>query len=844
MKVLSLAATGFLLACSSAPAYYHFIHYTNRSAPFIAAPEKFDLNALPNKTVSFLVSDLGPAQFAGSDSFPSVLAQIRQAAEAWNSVETSDLRVAFGGLFTAGTTQATPAGEVVFEELPPGVLGYGGPAARLDAVNRETGPFVPIAKAIIRLNRDLTVRPGPSFSEGFFLTVVHEMGHALGLQHTMTSSVMSTDVTRATTRTKPLDTDDIAAISLLYPTRSFAATTGTIAGRVNSEGLGLHLASVVALRTGYGAVSTLTAPDGSYRLEGLIPGQYLLYVQALPPARQPGLGPADIVLPLDPDGQPVQASQPFETVFFPGTRDPQQAFPIPVTAGATTADIGFSVAPRDAVAVQRVSTFSFLDQVTIRPAFLNANSGTGLLVASGVGLVQNGAPAPGLGVRVLGGAAVVRPGGVRPYQFAPSFLAVDLEFGLFGSGPSHLLFSLAQDLYVHPSGLHVVRRPPPAIASVTPSLSPNGARTVVLTGTGLDSDSTVYFDSLPATILSRNEAAERIVVAPPPGVPGQRAAITVFNPDGQNSAFVQPLESAPSYTYEDGAAPFATIAPAALPAGAESMIEITGANMAFIAGRTLLGFGSSDVTVQRLWVISPTRAIANVRVSPNATPGSVNLTVINGFQVFSQAFGFQIQPADPRAPVLNSQLAAADGQGIYAGTQVLLSGANLLNESGRAPAITVNGRPAGISAAAPSQIAFQIPPGLPSGPVILRLTYGDVSYAVVLALQPAPLLISAVSNAGGAVGGLRPTRAGERLDIMVGGLSESEAAAFTGMRVTIGGAEHTVASVVPTPGQPFTYQVRIQLEPVLPFGSAIPLIVRLDGRLSLPFVIPVAGAAA
>ena len=89
------------LAAPQAGAYYHFIHYL----PSGNAPEKFDLTALPAKTVTFLVSGNGPATYSSTDTFNSVLGQIQQAAAAWNGVSTSDLRVAFGGLENGATLQ-------------------------------------------------------------------------------------------------------------------------------------------------------------------------------------------------------------------------------------------------------------------------------------------------------------------------------------------------------------------------------------------------------------------------------------------------------------------------------------------------------------------------------------------------------------------------------------------------------------------------------------------------------------------------------------------------------------------------------------------------------------------
>jgi len=89
-------ALAWALTLSSAGAYYHYIHYTSATAPYLPVPEKFDLSVLPNKTVTIFVSDAGPKKFSANDNLPSVLTQVSQAAQVWNSVATSDLRVTFG----------------------------------------------------------------------------------------------------------------------------------------------------------------------------------------------------------------------------------------------------------------------------------------------------------------------------------------------------------------------------------------------------------------------------------------------------------------------------------------------------------------------------------------------------------------------------------------------------------------------------------------------------------------------------------------------------------------------------------------------------------------------------
>ena len=830
------------LCLSAALGYYHFNHYTSKQAPYFPIPEKFDLAALPNKTLTFYVSEAGPTTYLPDDNFLSVLSQIQAATQAWNSVETSELRVAFGGPSTIGPPQSTPAGDITFEELPPGILGFGGPTYRAEPYFGPNGAFVPITRAVVQLNRNLTQRPGPSHSEAFFATTLHEMGHALGLQHAMTSSAMSTERSRAISRVRPLEADDVAALSLLYPSPKFSATTGTITGRVTSSGNGVHLASVVALRPAGGAISALTHPDGTYRLQGVPPGQYLVYVHPLPPPRQAGLGPSDIVLPVDPDGQSVPAGEAFETLFYPGVRDPNEAVPIAISAGGVVESVSFAVGRRSAPGIYDVTTYSFFGQSAVQPGVFNLSAGGGTLVARGTGLASGTAVAPGLGVQVLGGAVSARPGSYRAYG-SPVAIALELQFGLFAStGPRHLLFSSPDDIFVLPHGIRLVDRQPPLVSTITPTVDSAGARTVTITGANLFQDTRVYFDGHAALVRSFDEATGSLIVSPPPAPGGYRATVTASQSDGQSSLILQP-SSPPIYTYDGTEAPFSVISPSSIGAGVEAMVEINGANTAFAQDQTIVGFGSSDVFVKRVWVLSPTRLWANVVAAPNTMVTSTAATVMTGFQLSSQPSALQIQAANPSLPAVNSQLvnAGSEHAAIYPGATVNVTGVNLT--SAGVTTVSIGDRPAPVVAAAAGQVTFVMPSGLSPGPAILRLNNGaDSANPVVVQIDRVPAsVLSVLGPANTLVDAAHPAKIGDTVTIVLSGFADSGAAVTPSrVRVLAGGVEHAAIAVTPVSGPIALHQVQFTLSSQVSPGEKVSLSVLLDGYSSFPITIPVA----
>jgi len=821
---------GWVLCVSSASAYYHFVHYTSKTAPYNPVPEKFDLTALPNNTVSVFVSTSGPTKLTSIDGWPSILTQIKQAALAWNTVATSSIHVAFGGFFVDGTPESTPSAEVVFDdEIPPGLYAYTVPVASNTMVTGPDGSFFPITQAITHLPSDLTAlfpaSVGPSYFSPFFRSMVHEIGHALGLQHTYSSSVMSVLTTNATSTMEPLDTDDIVGLSLLYP-HNLGANTGKITGTVTAGGNGVHMAYVAVLQANAPSISALTNPDGTYEIDGIPPGEYFVYVSPLPPD-------ANIIPPVDPDGNPVNPSGPFNGVFYPNTIEITSATPVAVTAGNVTSGINFAVSLRHSMPIYDVSTYTYQNPGGEHPAYANLAAGSASITAAGIGLGVNGHATAGLNVASLGFTSVPATSGFQGYGTTPTYLAIYPNFSEISTpGPQHFIFTVDNSAYVLPRGLNLVNSDPPTISNVAPDNNGN----LDVTGTNFTPQSQVYLDGLPTS--TNMVDSSHLTAVLPPGASNQAAEVIVYNSDGQDSTFMNPTP--PTYSYPSSPAPQVTFSPSTLPAGAEAEIDMEGVNTNFVNGMVTVGYGSSDVLVRGVWVLSPTHALANVQISPNAAQGALGATVISGFQVASEPASLQIAAANPTLPVVDPALVNAvwAPSGVFPGATASVSGVNL---AGAQTSITIGGQAANIVNVTPTQVTFVVPAALKPGVAVLKFSNGTANaYPVVVTLVSVPPVITGVENAAGAaVAAANAPQPGDTVTLLVTGLATAGATIDpTTVHVTVGGVTR-MAAVVSEVGASSTYQVQFTLDSSVPTGTQIPVTVSINGKTSLPVYIPI-----
>jgi hypothetical protein len=854
-----------LLTASVAPANYHFVHYSSHSAPYTPIFERFQVENMPGGVVPYFIEEPpSTLKFSSGDTFASLVSQIRAAAAVWNSVGTSTFRFQFGGMETPNIVMSTPAVVVSFDdELSPGIIAMGGPVTRSEIVTPTSGSaFMPIVKSSLvigvdmRSPNDSSSGYGPSWSDRLFLTLVHELGHTAGLQHTWTSSVMSTEITRAMTKAHPLGADDVAAISILYPTSAWAAKTGSITGQVLLGDEGVSLASVVALTTTGEAISTLTNPDGTYELSGLPAGDYQVYAHAVPPSLPSELlQPVNLVLPVDSEGT-VAAGSAFNTIFHTGTTSPGD--PIQVTAGQSTSGVNFNVTKRDSVGIHDVQTYSYFwnDAAqaydTAKPAtFLLGDTDGPYAVAAGQGLLAADGtnPASGLSVSVLGASDMMGAGAVAAYPYAQGYLQFNLSLGSQTvSGPRHLVIARNGETEIVPSALLLSSVAAPSISKV----EQNSDGTVTVSGTGLTTGTRILFDGASAAI--RRSQDGKITAVPPPALSAASASVLALSPSGLDSSSFAPAAAPPVYSYASSGAPAIQVSPNTVAAGSDAVIDLTGTNVDFAVSGFRLGFGTSDIIVRHIWLISAQHAKVAISVASAAQQGSTTLTLSAGLQFVESSLSFQIT-APLTAPWVrvSGVISSTIPSGLSDRYLLVLPIENVattasVSDFSVSIVTTAGETPVPILACFGGPILISLPANLTPGPLTLSVSYNSVALApVVLDVSAAAPSILQASNSstGSAYSGSAPAYPGDIVSITVENLTADIAPVdLSSLSVSVDGVAQTVYAAEAQTSGTNLYTVQFKLDSQTQVTtSSLPATISVGSRISAAFALPVAAVA-
>lgn len=268
-------------------------HWPDRDGDGMPDPVMYNINL--NRAENYI---------QGSDPLNAWQHSIYLSFKAWEDIQTSSISF-YRGPNTSSVSPGGGDGENPVAFFPVGIP-IGALAVTMPVADSETGE---ISEASILFNPNPMPGQGPDFSNDgspgsldLQAIVTHEAGHWIGLAHSAVrddpdmesgdpsrAAVMFPFIRTDVVSNRILEQDDIAWAGELYPEASFNASTGDIMGRiiVGSVPGGIYGARgthVVAREAASNVmiVGTYSRPEfGLYRIPGIPPGQYNVFVEPL-----------------------------------------------------------------------------------------------------------------------------------------------------------------------------------------------------------------------------------------------------------------------------------------------------------------------------------------------------------------------------------------------------------------------------------------------------------------------------------------------------------------------------------------------------------------------------------